>query len=141
MFVARRSMTYGHGAGEPVDRGQVIALQGLVNDEKLVRLGYVSRADRGVSVVGCGICGAKFTTDEALSAHGRDRHPTERLSPEAQELRDLERTEARHKREDELAPLDLTKTRASRAAGVASSEVNTTKAASRGARTSTKKRR
>lgn len=140
MFVARRSMEYGHGKGDFVSRGQVITMLGLVNDEKLVRLGYVSKASPGIAIVECGICSAKFTTDEALSTHGRDRHPNARAgSEEEREMRDLERSEARQKREDEIAPLDLTKTTASRSAGVASAEGTTKTAARSGARTSTKK--
>jgi len=142
-YVARRSMHYGNGNGEPVDRGQVIELVGLVNDAKLIRLGYVSAASKGVAIVACRYCGAKFTTDESLTAHGRDRHPSSsrQMTPEERELRDMERAEARQAKDDAIAPLDLTKTKASRGES-ATLEVNTMSAkkgaksaASRGART------
>lgn len=112
LYYARRSMTYGRGNGKPVDRGQVVELEGLINDEKLLRLGYIAMAPKHVSVVQCGTCGAEFITDEGLSSHGRDRH-SERarsLTPQEEDAR----ADKRAKLEDELAPLDLTKTAASR---------------------------
>jgi hypothetical protein len=114
MYVARRTMTYGRGNGGPVDRGQLLELQGLVNDEKLVRLGYVAQASKGIAIVQCGKCGAKFTTDEALASHGRERHaPAREMTPAEEAARDA-RLEKKMAMEDEIAPLDLTKTAASR---------------------------
>ena len=75
MYYARRSMTYGPAGGEmQLDRNQLFQLQDMKNDEKLIRLAYIAKASKGIAVVECGKCGAKFTTDEALSSHGRDRH-------------------------------------------------------------------
>lgn len=144
LYVARRSMTYGPGNGFPVDRGQLVELMGLVNDEKLVRLGYVSHASKGIAIVQCGSCGAKFTTDEALATHGKYRHaPTP--SSLAEEHRHEKRMEERLAREDEMAPFDLTKTAASRQDGVAAAEIDTRDpgnkaAAKRGVRKHTKRR-
>lgn len=110
MYVARRSMRYGRDAGAPIDRGQLIELSGLINDEKLVRLGYVVQASKGIAIVQCGVCAAKFTTDESLATHGRERHVSRSMTPEAEDKREA----ARQKLEDEVSPLDLTKTAASR---------------------------
>lgn len=109
-YYARRSMTYGPGAGQPLDRGQLLELQGMINDEKLVRLGYVAQASKRATVVTCGTCGAEFITDEALANHGRERHAPRPLTPRAED----ERLERRERMENELAPLHLDKTAASR---------------------------
>jgi hypothetical protein len=114
MYVSRRTMTYGRGNGAPIDRGQILELEGLVNDEKLVRLGYVTQASKGIAIVQCGKCGARFSTDEALSSHGRERHAAAReMNPAEEAARDA-RFEKKMAMEDEIAPLDLTKTAASR---------------------------
>ena len=116
-FVARRTFQYGPGGAEQwLDRGQIFELQGLKNDAALVRLGYVSSAIKGVAIVGCGKCGAKFVTDEGLASHGRERHVNLRLTPEEED----KRAEQRLKKEDDIAPLDLTKTAASRGVRAAS---------------------
>jgi len=121
MYFARRSMTYGrNGAEQILDRGQILTLSGLINDEKLVRLGYVALVSKGVAIVECGKCGAKFATDEGLSSHGRERHRNLKLTPKEED----ERTDKRHKLEDAIAPLDLTKTKAS--LGESTSNVVTT---------------
>jgi len=112
LFYARRSMTYGRPGNErQIDRGQVFDLQGCVNDEKLLRLGYVVSAPKRATVVQCGTCGAEFITDEGLAAHGRERHATTRsLTPREED----DRADKKLAIEDEIAPLDLTKTAASR---------------------------
>lgn len=113
LYVARRSMIYGRpGAESQVDRGQLVELVGCVNDEKLVRLGYVSSASKGIAIVACKVCGGKFTTDEALSSHGRERHPSRPrvLSPEDED----KHIDKMQKIEDEISPLDLTRSAASR---------------------------
>jgi len=109
-YYARRSMTYGPGAGEPLDRGQLFDLAGMINDEKLIRLNYVVAAPKNVSIVQCGYCGAEFITDETLNAHGRYRHRPQPTDPRLQD----EREDRREKLENELAPLHLDKTAASR---------------------------
>lgn len=109
-YYARRTMTYGPGAGQPLDRGQLLELTGMVNDEKLIRLGYVAQAPKRASIVSCGVCGAEFITDEGLASHGRERHAEKRLTPRAED----ERAERRERIENELAPLHLDKTAASR---------------------------
>lgn len=108
LYAVRRSMEYGN-PGRPVDRGQVIELEGMKNDEALVRLGYVSLANERAVLVSCGKCGAKFQTDQALAAHGSYRHSTATLTPQQEDARE----DARIKVEDEVNPIYLDKTKAS----------------------------
>ena len=111
MYYARRGLTYGRPGNEKrLDRGQLLELEGLINDEKLVRLGYVAQANKRATIVQCGTCGAEFVTDEGLMSHGRERHTARSLSPQDEDKRE----DAREKMENEVAPLDLTKTAASR---------------------------
>jgi hypothetical protein len=112
LYYARRSMRYGPGQGEALDRGQTLELAGMINDEKLIRLGYVAQLNKGVALVQCGKCGAKFVTDESQNAHGRMRHSEARraLTPEEED----KAAERRLRQEDELSPLNLDKTTASR---------------------------
>lgn len=113
LYISRRSMTYGRpGHERQLDRGQIIELEGCINDEKLVRLGYVSLAPKRATVVQCGECGAEFCTDEALASHGRERHREKRrpLSPQEEDAA----VDKKARLEDEIAPLDLSKTAASR---------------------------
>jgi len=71
-YYARRPFGY---AGSQFDREQIIRLVGQVNDEKLVRLGYVAElpvdAARGAE---CRHCPATFVSQSARDAHGRKRH-------------------------------------------------------------------
>jgi len=123
-------MDYGRpGQSRPVDRGQLLELEGLVNDEKLVRLGYVSSASKGIAIVQCGKCGAKFVTDEALASHGRERHPNVRrsVSPDDEE-RQIEKKLAV---EDSVAPLYLEKTTATWKDSTAGADITTKKRASK----------
>ena len=111
MYFARRSMTYGRPGNEKhLDRGQLFELQGCINDEKLLKLGYAALAPKHASVVQCGHCGAEFVTDQGLAAHGRERHTERSLTPQEED----ERAEKKLAHENEVAPLDLTKTAASR---------------------------
>lgn len=123
LYFARRSMTYGNPGNEKqLDRNQIFDLQGCRNDDKLLRLNYIAIAPKGTTVVQCGQCGAEFITDEALNAHGRERH-SRRLAPDEIVLDrngkpigfrgDIE-ADQKLAHENEVAPLDLTKTAASR---------------------------
>lgn len=71
-------------AGKPVDRGQIVDLQGAINDEKLLRLGYITEVTTSSNsrVLECGECGAKFLQDANRTAHGRRRHPHRERPPE-----------------------------------------------------------
>jgi len=75
LYAARRPFQYGDRIPEDVlDLDQVTQLRGMGNDERLVRLGYLSLVSEGISIVKCGYCGAGFTTDYALNNHGKRRH-------------------------------------------------------------------
>jgi hypothetical protein len=109
-------MTYGrNGEEQRLDRGQILTLSGLINDEKLVRLGYVALVSKGVAIVECGKCGAKFATDGGLASHGRERHrsagPDVIIGPNG--IPAGFRSDQKGEREDAIAPLYLDKTKAS----------------------------
>lgn len=72
LFYARRPFRY--DAELDLDQGQCLNLRGYLNDEKLVRLGYVAEFMRGERPVQCGRCGAHFKDDAALNNHGFRRH-------------------------------------------------------------------
>ena len=116
-YFARRSMTYGrNGEEQQLDRGQILTLGGLINDEKLVRLGYVALVSKGVAIVECGKCGAKFATDEGLASHGRERHRSTKaddviIGPNGKPVGF--KSDQKGEREDAIAPLYLDKTAAS----------------------------
>jgi hypothetical protein len=141
-YYARRPIGYG---GREYDRGQVLNLEGLRNDEKLVRLGHVSELRHDQYTTQCGVCSAWFVGDAELNGHGAARH-SDRFASRESRLReallsledepDAERR--RDKREDilrqfasmqdqnadreqkileETAPLYLDKTAASLAEG------------------------
>ena len=57
-----------------VDHGQVLALSGARNDEKLVRLGYFTPLVGTPRLAECGVCGAKFLDDQLRDEHGRKTH-------------------------------------------------------------------
>lgn len=112
LYFARRPFTYGR---PPValDRGQVIELLGMPNDEKLTRLGYFMKMDTRVDPSECGDCGAKFVGDAERAAHGSDRHTERELDPVAEE----EREARRERRMEQEAPLFVENSRASKAIG------------------------
>lgn len=92
-----------------LDRGQIFALQGLPNDEKLLRIGYVAELPAGADVSRCLDCGEEFASSEERNAHARDRH-SGRVIPVEREA------EVQARREQHLlqvAPLYLDKTAAS----------------------------
>lgn len=63
-------------AGQTLDRGQVVKMVGAPNDEKLLRLGYITEVtEKNPKILECGECGAKFLADNLRLAHGRKRHP------------------------------------------------------------------
>lgn len=105
-YVARWPIGYGE---QSLDRGQVFQLGGQVNDEKLIRLGYVLPLERGAERYQCAECGAEFVGIAERTAHGRDRHSGRILSPE-EEDRAIDR---RERMLQEIAPLNLDKTAAS----------------------------
>lgn len=109
---ARRPHQYG---GKELDRGQVIELSDLRNDEKLIRLGYLAEVPKNTTLKECGECGEKFVDEDCRNGHCKDRHDErfQDLSPEEEDEREI----AREKKIEAVAPLFLDKTKASREAG------------------------
>jgi hypothetical protein len=131
LYWARRPFGY---SGQELDRGQVVGLTGALNDEKLVRLGYVLSVLPDDRPHACRFCKAKFIDLETLNAHGAKRHrnldedldlPASRVAmgkdgpveagltidDNAVRVQELEREE--HQMES-VAPLHLDRTRATR---------------------------
>jgi len=100
----------GYG-GREIERGEIFRLQGMVNDAKLDRLGYVERVSSDAEIAQCGPCGKWFVSEFYRSAHGRRQHPARgrELTPEEQD-REQERLIDRAEAE---TPLYLDKTAAS----------------------------
>lgn len=59
--------------GYSYERGEAIRLVGAVNDEKLVRIGYVKPLS-GEPRYECGACGKKFIEEKMRDGHGRKFH-------------------------------------------------------------------
>lgn len=76
LFWARRSFDYGvpGQTQRHYDRGQVMRLEGLVNDKLLVDLGYVALLDPKASRYPCRVCGAEFVEQRMRDGHGKDTH-------------------------------------------------------------------
>ena len=112
LYFARRPFGY---LGTELDREQLCQLAGALNDEKLVRLGYVAEWPEGQKPVECRYCAGKFLTTTGRDAHGRKRHGPDGRGPRPlsahEEDERLEREEARLQ---EQAPLYLDQTAASR---------------------------
>lgn len=106
-YVARRGgFQYN---GKPLDRGQVLILAGATNDEKLIRLGYVTLLERHADLYTCAACGKEFVGITERTAHGDERHRVRDLDPDEEDARE----ERRERRENDVAPLFLDKTKAS----------------------------
>jgi hypothetical protein len=104
-MVARQPFDYGRLA---LDRGQVFTLAGAPNDEKLVRLGFVTQLESRATTYECGKCGGVFAGIAERTAHGKKRHPDRLLTPEEED----EREEREERMLDQVAPLYLDKTKA-----------------------------
>ena len=72
LVFARRG-NWGYGDISVLDAGQMFALGGFRNDEKLVRLGYVEPAGKAKGFE-CNRCGSKFIDEHSRDMHGRKRH-------------------------------------------------------------------
>lgn len=98
-YWARRPLTY---LGVELDRGQVLALKGGPNDERLVRLGYVAELDPHAELVTCADCGAEFVGISERTGHGEARHRPQR----PRDPREDDAAAAREERLlEEIAPL------------------------------------
>lgn len=76
LYYARRPFQYLDDVF--VDQGQLVELAGVINDEKLTRLGYFEEASEGHTrhATPCGECGASFINDQLRDRHGTLRHRT-----------------------------------------------------------------
>lgn len=97
-------------AGEQLDRGQILELKGAINDEKLVRLGYVGKLAKADPVSHCGACQKQFRGDDMRDAHAKLRHSGREVTPEM--------IEQEQERAQKQTPLHLDKTKASKRAGL-----------------------
>jgi hypothetical protein len=57
-----------------VERGQVVELAGVRNDEVMLRLQYFAHVPKGAALKECGTCGKLFVSEEARVAHGKLWH-------------------------------------------------------------------
>jgi hypothetical protein len=74
--VARRTFAYTDDL--PLDRGQVFRLTGQLNDEKLIRLGYVDPVgQKPKTTYPCRVCGKEFVEMGLRDGHGKARHEDE----------------------------------------------------------------
>lgn len=104
---ARRPFKYG---SHDLAMGEVIEIEGLPNDEKLVRLGYFATVRSKAKTFECNRCGKKFLELGTLDAHGRRDHEIKtKLNPAEEDAR-ADRDEAMI---NQVAPLYLDKTSAS----------------------------
>lgn len=131
---AKRTMGYG---GQELDRGQVFAAKGLLNDSALLRLGYIALVQEGQTTYACRVCGAEFVDQMMRDGHGKKQHeqrvfvpppaPTKQSGESEDSFRNRlddwsrragamadAKDESSDKIENDVAPLDLTKTTASR---------------------------
>ena len=76
LHIVRRAFPF---YGEiPADSGAVFAVRGYVNDEKLLRLGFLEVfTGKHDALVMCGTCGTKFSSGQYRDAHGDRRHRPE----------------------------------------------------------------
>lgn len=76
LYYARRPFDYTDDIR--LDQGQVTRLVGVVNDEPLVRLGYLGKRsdlhDLPTPLPRCGRCGADFVAERFRDMHGDKRH-------------------------------------------------------------------
>lgn len=108
LYWATRPFDY---AGQALDRGQVVTLVGVRNDEALVRLGYLRKYEGNKrDLVECAVGGEKFISHDTRIAHHEKRHVARTLDPDEEDRR-----EAREEKMlAQVAPLNLDQTVASR---------------------------
>jgi len=138
LFWARRPIQYGQ---TQLDRGAIMRLAGKINDEKLVRLGYLAPLPEGHESSECGDCGTEYYDSLMRDGHVKLRHrpaigprvvniddlnPAEKARMLSETLEyetqppaligDLESTEQQEKRLEQVAPLYVEKSKASQRA-------------------------
>jgi hypothetical protein len=90
LYWARRPFRYG---GVELDRGCVVRLAGKVNDEALVRLGYLAEVKKGQGTSECGTCVREFVDQTMRDAHVRRTHREESPARRIKNIDDLSPTE------------------------------------------------
>lgn len=70
----------GYGRITHADRGQIIELEGMPNDDRLLKLGYVTKIGTKDETYECSECGAPFASMGYRSAHAMMRHPGRELT-------------------------------------------------------------
>lgn len=111
-YYARRPFTY---AGQDLERGQVFNLAGVPNDEKLIRLNYISEVADKHEVYICAECRRQFVQMGYRDMHGKEAHrrrPRAFASPEDED----KFLDEQEKRLDREAPLAFENTIATREA-------------------------
>lgn len=134
VLFCKRAMGYN---GKSLARGQVFKSAGLLNDERLYRLGYVGIVVPKTALFPCRVCGAEFIDQGLRDGHGREAHEVKTFVPspppsrESGESADMyqnrldewakqagaqadKHAERRDKVENDVAPLRLDNTAASR---------------------------
>ena len=71
LYWVRRPFQYGP---KQLDRGLVIRLVGMTNDEKLIRLGFLNPLGGEVETSECGKCNSEFLDSGTRDAHVRRTH-------------------------------------------------------------------
>lgn len=100
--------------GKSLDFGQLFELSGSRNDEKLLRLGYVTEWNgKPRDVAKCRVCGAEFVSEAYRDRHGNARHTEQTPDQEdAQAERDAKFSE-------QVAPIPWEKTAAAQGGAAA----------------------
>lgn len=70
----QRHPSFTRYTGQPLDPGELFTLQGLANDETLVRLGYAVLADPKAKGLRCRVCAREFVSENARNQHGHRTH-------------------------------------------------------------------
>lgn len=88
----QRHPSFSRYAGQPLDAGELFTLQGLPNDEPLIRLGYAVLVDAKTKGLRCRVCGREFVSENTRNQHGHRSHreasPVVERAPSAEDLND-----------------------------------------------------
>lgn len=60
-------------AGKTLDKGQIFMMRGLPNDDRLIRLGFAEKLEKGIETAACPVCGATFGTAKGIGSALRNR--------------------------------------------------------------------
>ena len=76
--VSPQLKTYG---GMNLSQGEVFELQGLRNDDKLLKYSYIKPFAVGDETIDCGTCGRQFAHSSGLNSHNRYEHTPGQRDP------------------------------------------------------------